>query len=31
MVLLDSKTRRPKPLPAAAVTQLARFKPRYPA
>jgi acyl-CoA thioester hydrolase len=30
MVLLDPKTRRPKPLPAAAVAQLARFRPRHP-
>lgn len=30
MVLLDAKTRRPKPLTAAAVAQLERFKPRDP-
>ena len=30
MVLLDPKTRRPKPLPAAVVAQLARFKLREP-
>ena len=30
MVLLAPKTRRPKPLPAAVVAQLARFKSRHP-
>ena len=31
MVLLDAKTRRPTPLPAAVVAQLERFKPHRPA